>query len=167
MSYPPPPQGVPEWQGQPGPPGPADPHGQPAPPYGGYPAPSYGGGPGGGYGGGQDVYGVPAGTSGKATTSLVLGIASLVLCFIGFLLGIPAVIVGMRARKEIRNSEGRTGGDGIALTGIVTGIIGTLLGIVVVALVVGLFAVGSTVNTVVDEACDQAAQDNDPSNDCA
>lgn len=154
MSYPPPP-GPQGWKGEP------DPaygqQGQQGPqPYGGYQQPVYGMG--------QDPYGPPPKTSGKATTSLVLGIVSMV-CF-GFLTGIPAIVVGIRARKEIRQSQGRTSGDGLALGGIITGIIGTLLGLVVVALVIGLFAVSSSVNDVVDRTCDQLAQDNDPSNDC-
>lgn len=172
MSYPPPPQGSPEWQGQPPPQHPQE---QPAPPYGGYPTQSYGSGYSGeygagygaGYGGAPTGYGYPVRTSGKATASLVLGIASLVLCFLGFLLGVPAIIVGMRARKEIRNSQGQVGGDGAALGGIITGVLGTLLGLVVVGLFVALFALGNSVTTVVDRACEQAAQDNNPNNDCA
>ena len=152
MSYPPPP-------------GPQDGKGEPQPtygqqgqqqPYGGYQQPAYGMG--------QHPYGPPAKTSGKATTSLVLGVVSMV-CF-GFLTGIPAIIVGIRARKEIRLSQGRTSGDGLALGGIITGIIGSLLGLAVVALVIGVIAVGSSVDDVVERTCDQLAQDNDPSNDC-
>ena len=140
MSYPP--QGPQDWQGQ------------PDPAYGGYPAQPFG-----------DPYGAPQ-TSGKATTSLVLGIASIVLCCLGFVLGIPAIIVGVRARKDIRLSQGRLGGDGLALGGIVTGVIGILLGLAVVGLLVATFAVGGSVSEVVQETCDQLAQDNDPTNDC-
>jgi Domain of unknown function (DUF4190) len=152
MSYPPPP-GPKDWQGQPEPA-----YGQQGQqqPYGGYQQPAYGSGP--------DPYGQPPKTSGKATTSLVLGIVSMV-CF-GFLTGIPAIVVGMRARKEIRLSQGRTSGDGLALGGIITGIIGTLLGLAVVAIAIAVLAVGSSVDDVVDRTCDQLAQDNDPSNDC-
>jgi hypothetical protein len=155
MSYPPPPP-CQDWQGQPDPA-----YGQQGqqPQYGGgYPPPSYGSG--------QDPYGQPAQTSGKATTSLVLGIASLVLFCIGFILGIPAIIVGLRARKEIRTSQGRVGGDGLALGGIITGAIGTLLGLGALALVIATFALGSSLDEVVDRTCDELAQDNDPSNDC-
>ena len=153
MSYPPPPpQGSSDWQQQ------------PAPAYGGgYSTPPYGGGSSLLGGGAPGPYGALPPTSGKATTSLVLGIASMVLCFIGFLLGIPAIIVGLRARKEIRESQGRTTGDGLALGGIITGVIGTLAGIAVVAAVIGLFAVGTS---VVEQACDQAARDSNASNDC-
>ncbi len=147
MSYPPPPPGQ-DWQGQPGSqPDPA--YGQQGkqPQYGGYPPPAYGSG--------QDPYGQPAQTSGKATTSLVLGIASLVLFCIGFVLGIPAIIVGMRARKEIRTSGGRVGGDGLALGGIITGAIGTLLWLAVYAFVIFVVWLGAeTVDTIRDDICD-------------
>jgi len=187
MSYPPPP-GPQDWerkpgpasgQGQPGPgygqgqPGPAYGEGQPGPGYGqGQPGPAYDQQPGqqpygyqqSVYGTGPHPYGSSPKTSGKATASLVLGVVSM-FCF-GFLTGIPAIIVGMRARKEIRLSEGRTTGDGLALGGIITGIIGTLIGLALVALVIGALAVGSSVNDVVDRTCDQLAQDNIPDNNC-
>lgn len=60
-------------------------------------------------------------TDGKATTSMVLGILSLV-CF-GILAGIPAIILGHMSRKNIRNSMGRLKGDGMALAGIIMGYI--------------------------------------------
>lgn len=172
MSYPPPP-GPQDWKGEPEPAyGQEGQQGQQS--YGGYPQGGYQGGHQGGYqqggyqqpvyGTGSDPYGPPPKTSGKATTSLVLGVVSMV-CF-GFLTGIPAIVVGMRARKEIRLSQGRVTGDGLALGGIITGIIGTLIGLAVVALVIGAIAVGSSVNDVVDRTCDQLAQDNDASNDC-
>ena len=160
MSYPPPPPGQ-DWQGQPEPaygqqgqPGPA--YGQQQP-YSGYPPQSYGG---------QDPYGQPPKTSGKATTSLALGVGSLVLFCVGFLLGIPAIIVGMRARKEIRNSQGRLSGDGLALGGIITGVLGTLIGLAVVGLIIASLALGESLQDVVRETCDELARDNDPNNDC-
>ena len=60
-------------------------------------------------------------TSGLAIASLILGIAGLVLCLIGPLLGIPAVILGIVALGKIGGSEGRLGGNGLAIGGIVTG----------------------------------------------
>jgi Tfp pilus assembly major pilin PilA len=50
------------------------------------------------------------------------GILSLT-CF-GLLSGIPAVICGHIARSEIRKSEGRLEGEGMALAGLITGYIG-------------------------------------------
>ena len=147
MSYPPPPpQGNQEWQGQPG------------PAYGGYPTQPYSSG--------QDPYGPPPSASGKATASLVLGVASMVIFCLGFVIGIPAIVVGLKARKEIRLSQGRKTGDGLALGGIITGIIGSLLGLAVLALVIATFALGSSLDDVVERTCDELAQDNDPTNDC-
>ena len=160
MSYPPPPQDPndpygqqPGQAGQPGQPGqpvgppsgppPGYPSGPPQgqPPYGsGYPPPSYQQGPG------------PQ-TPGGATTSLILGIASLVLC--GPFTGIPAIILGVKARRQIRESNGRLGGDGLALGGLITGVIGTLLWLVVYAFVVFAVWLGAeTVDTIRDDICD-------------
>jgi len=57
-------------------------------------------------------------------TSLVLGISSIVFC-LGFLLGIPAIITGVVARKRIR--QGTASGSGLALAGIITGSVGAIL----------------------------------------
>lgn len=69
--------------------------------------------------------GSAAPTSSKATTSLVLGILSLVCC--GLLAGIPAMIIGRQASREINESKGRIGGAGLATAGFITGLIGTVL----------------------------------------
>ena len=157
------PQGPQDWQGQSGPA-----YGSSQPSYeGSQPAYGSGGYPGQPYGSGPDPYGPPPRTSGKATTSLVLGVASMVLFCIGFVLGIPAIVVGMRARKEIRLAQGRVGGDGLALGGIITGALGSLLGLGALALVIALYAFGSSVeSTFQEQACEAAAQDDNPRNDC-
>jgi prepilin-type processing-associated H-X9-DG protein len=77
--------------------------------------------------------GEPLTTSAKAGWSLGLGISSF-LCL--FITGIPAVILGVLALGEIGRSRGRTGGQGLAVGGIVTGVLGSLL-----TLAVGLVAV--------------------------
>ncbi|MST94364.1 MAG: DUF4190 domain-containing protein [Pedosphaera sp.] len=43
---------------------------------------------------------------GLAVASLVLGVAAIVLCPIGPLLAIPAVICGHKAQSKIKNSGG-------------------------------------------------------------
>jgi hypothetical protein len=71
-------------------------------------------------------YGGPlpdARTDGKATGSMILGILSLPLCFAGWLLGIPAIILGHISRSNIRKSMGRLKGDGMALAGLIMGYI--------------------------------------------
>lgn len=71
----------------------------------------------------------PAGetrTSGKAIASLILGILSLACCLNVFA-GVPALILGILGINEIKASNGRIKGHGMAVAGIATGIIGMLL----------------------------------------
>jgi hypothetical protein len=67
----------------------------------------------------------PAPTNGKSIAALVLGILSIVGPYIGFLLGIVAIILSAISLKEIRirNEQGR----GLAIAGLVCGIVGTVL----------------------------------------
>jgi hypothetical protein len=102
------------------------------------PPPGYGYGP---------SYGPPNGppygpqvmpTNGKATASLITGVASLVLswcCGLG-VVGIVAIVLGVKARNEIKASGGTQQGEGLALGGIITGAIAVLLGVLVLALIV-------------------------------
>ncbi|MCW2818338.1 MAG: hypothetical protein JWR42_1125 [Marmoricola sp.] len=90
--------------------------------------------PGGGYGGGgYGGYGaVPQGNNKKAIWSLVLGILGLVCC--GFFTGIPALILGRSAQREIEASGGAQKGAGMAKAGFILGILSIVLGIVGVIL---------------------------------
>ena len=65
-------------------------------------------------------------TSGLAIASLILGIVALVVCIVGPLAGIPALILGIVALSKIGGSGGRLGGKGLAIAGIVTGGLGTV-----------------------------------------
>ena len=97
----------------------------PPPPGGGY--------GGGGYGGGYGGYGaMPARTSQKAIWSLVLGILGLLCC--GFFAGIPAIVLGKMAQKEIDASGGAQTGRGLATAGFVLGILAVVWGVVWVIL---------------------------------
>jgi len=58
----------------------------------------------------------PSTTSGKAITSLVLGLLSL---FGACLTGIPGLIFGIVGLGEINRSRGRVSGRGVAVCGIV------------------------------------------------
>lgn len=68
----------------------------------------------------------PEATSGMAIGSLVMGICGLVcvLPFVGSLLG---VVLGHLSLGEIKRSEGRRGGRGLALGGLATGYLGLVL----------------------------------------
>ncbi|MBX3740020.1 MAG: DUF4190 domain-containing protein [Akkermansiaceae bacterium] len=105
---------VPELSGQPLVPAgyPASPYATPTAPYQGY---------------AQNF----APTSGNAIASMVCGILGLVSCLI--ILGIPAVICGHLALKQITNSPLPMGGRGMAISGLIMGyiqIISCLVGIV-------------------------------------
>ncbi len=64
----------------------------------------------------------------RATLILVLGILSIPCC--GLLTGIPAIILGNTAKKEIAASGGTIGGSGAVNAGYICGIIGTVLSVV-------------------------------------
>ncbi|MGH7921367.1 MAG: DUF4190 domain-containing protein [Candidatus Dormibacteraceae bacterium] len=98
----------------------------PPDPYGGggYPAPMQ-------YG----AAGVAAGRNNTlALVSMIVGIASIVVCCLGAPGGIAAVIMGFIARNQINQSGGAQGGGGMALTGIICGGVAILLGILIVIL---------------------------------
>jgi ABC-type Fe3+ transport system permease subunit len=86
------------------------------------------------YGGG------PAPTHGSATTALVLGILSLVVCGP---LGIPAFIIGRRAEREVKMSQGRLAGEGLAKAGWIMGLIAMILMVIAVLLLILLLAFGA------------------------
>lgn len=125
MSYPPGPPAGPE----------------PSEPSGHYPPPAYG----------QQPYGGPppgplavTPTNQKATAALITGITTLVLswcCGLG-VVGVVAIVLGTKARAEIRRSGGAESGDGIAVAGIVTGAVAVVIGLVVAVTIVALVASG-------------------------
>ena len=95
-------------------------------PYGAYPSP-YPQYPGN--------YGqLPPPNDTKAIISLVLGILSLVCCYLGILPGIAAIALGHLSRGSIRKSTGQLQGDGMALAGMVMGYL-SLGWIVILALI--------------------------------
>lgn len=97
-------------------------------------------------------------SSSKATTSLVLGVISVVMC--GLFLGIPAMIIARQAKREIAESQGRLGGEGLATAGFVTGLIGTIWSVVGGILLVVLIAVGGIVANEIDKNCDTVTDEN-------
>ena len=86
----------------------------------------------------------PAPTSTLSLTSLIMGIVGWVLLpVVG---GIIAIITGHLAKKEIRQSDGLLGGDGLATAGLVLGysnlalgVCGCLLVLIFPALLLGAF----------------------------
>lgn len=83
-------------------------------------------------------------TNGKGVAAMVVGTVSLVLsiCCLG-LAGIVAIFLGVRARREIRESQGRQVGDGLALAGIITGAVAAVVSAVLLVIVVVAIATGN------------------------
>ncbi len=128
--------------GQPGYPPPSYP--QPGAPQAGYPAPSY---PQPGYPqqGWQAGYGVPdTSQNGLGVWALVLGIAGWV-CSLGFLAGIPAIVLGTKSRKAA--AEGRATNGGMGTAGLVLGWVITILSVIAVVVIVLLLANGTLETT--------------------
>jgi hypothetical protein len=116
---------------------PQQPYGQP---YGGYPA---------------APYGLPVRpstpTSGKATTVLVLGVASLLLmfmCGIGLVTAIVALVMAPGANREIQQSGGRLTGLGLVQGGVVCSWITIGLVVLIAAVIVLLVAVGASLGSL-------------------
>lgn len=90
--------------------------------------------------------GTPAPTSTLSLTSLIMGIIGWI--FLPIVGAIIAVITGHMAKKEIRESNGLLGGDGMATAGLVLGYSNLALGmcgclalILIPGLLVGFFGV--------------------------
>lgn len=84
----------------------------------------------------------PTKTNGKSITSLVLGVLSIVVPYIGFLLGIVAIVFASLSFKELK----RTGeqGKGLSIAGLVCGIVGTAIyGIILFILVLAIIMFAS------------------------
>ena len=78
--------------------------------------------------------------------ALWTGVGAIVLslcCGVGILAGPVAIVLGVKARGEIR-ARGEQGGTGMATAGIVTGVVAIVLSIALVALIVLAFASGNT-----------------------
>lgn len=83
----------------------------------------------------------------KALWAMILGIGAIAgaiifFCFyiVGLLCGIPAIVLGMLAKKEIDGSHGAQTGRGMATAGLVTGIIGVVLNLALLAFFIALIA---------------------------
>lgn len=121
-SGPPSPYGQPAPYGQPSPYGQQSPYGQMSP----YQQPGMSYPQAGGY---PAVYGgQPFPKNNLGVWALVLGCLSITTC--GLFTGIPAVIVGYKGRRAVR--DGEADNDGLSLAGIITGWISIGLGALVV-----------------------------------
>lgn len=112
--------------------------------------------PGPGYSGGAPSRSLP---QGLAVASLVLGILGILtsLIFVGGLLGLIAVILGVVALGKAKRGE--AGGRGLAIGGIVTGAIALLLTILLAVTVGSFFAENSKEFSNLNECVQAAAGD--------
>lgn len=80
----------------------------------------------------------------QALTSMLVGILGLVLglstCGLGLVASPFAWVMGSKALRQIRESQGRYGGESMARAGHVTGIVGTVLLVIALIAVVGFIA---------------------------
>lgn len=81
-----------------------------------------------------------AGTNGKATAALVLGICGLAVC--PLICSILALVFGYQGRSEIDRGGRMEGGRGLAVSGIVLGWIGVVLVTLFIILIVVIAATG-------------------------
>lgn len=88
----------------------------------------------------------PPKTNGKSIATLVLGICSLVIPYVGFLPGIIGIILGAMSLKEIKQSGDQ--GRGLAIGGLVCSIIGTILwGIILIIILLAVVFIASDSNS--------------------
>ncbi|HET7578045.1 MAG TPA: DUF4190 domain-containing protein [Bacillales bacterium] len=79
----------------------------------------------------------PPQTNGKAIASLVLGILSVLIPYLGVILGIIAIVFGNQA-KRITDQNGEAG-RGLAVAGFVCGIVGLCFwGLMVLLVIIGI-----------------------------
>lgn len=90
-----------------------------------------------------------------AVVSLGLGILSLASIFCGgLLIGIPtsigAIVTGVIARNQIKQSEGTQTGSGLAIAGIVLGILGVVAVAVPILIITVLALFGPAIGDIFD-----------------
>ena len=84
-------------------------------------------------------------TNGKAITSLVLGIGGFLVCPI--ILSVAAIVIGGQARNEIRASQGRQTGEGMAKAGVILGWVSLALSLIFFIGIVAFGVFGSDADT--------------------
>ncbi|OAX50764.1 DUF4190 domain-containing protein [Paenibacillus sp. AD87] len=94
----------------------------------------------------QPPYVVPK-TNSKSIAALVLGILSVIIPYLGFLIGIVAIVFASISLKEIklRMEQGR----GLAIAGLVCGIIGTAIYAIIILFILAaaFFYVSTDIST--------------------
>ncbi|WP_253298147.1 DUF4190 domain-containing protein [Paenibacillus sp. MSJ-34] len=81
-------------------------------------------------------------TNGKAIAALVLGICAIIIPYIGFIIGIIAIIMSKLSFNEIKRSG--DGGKGMAIAGLVCGIIGLVFYAIIFLIIILTLVIYST-----------------------
>jgi hypothetical protein len=91
---------------------------------------------------------------------LVLGLVGMLMC--GLFAGIPALVVGSKARKEIRASNGTQEGDGMALAGMILGGLGTAWSVLVGAFYIVIIALAIFAGSTTESRFESVGTEIDP-----
>ncbi|KQV76293.1 hypothetical protein ASC61_15510 [Aeromicrobium sp. Root344] len=67
---------------------------------------------------------------------MILGIVSIVFCYLGLIIGPAGIILSVLGRKDIKRSNGAETGEGMATAGLITGVVGTLVQASIITLLV-------------------------------
>ncbi|MCC3378800.1 DUF4190 domain-containing protein [Paenibacillus farraposensis] len=81
-------------------------------------------------------------TNNKAVASMVLGILSVVIPYLGFIIGIVGIILSSLSLKEI-NRHGEQG-RGMAIAGLVCSIIGTMIYALIIIFFIVVFVIAAS-----------------------
>lgn len=92
--------------------------------------------------------GMPQQTAGKATAALIVALIGLVVC--GPIAGIIALVLASQARREINESGGRLGGEGMVKWARIIGIVDITLGVLALLAIVAILFLGSSEDTLDD-----------------
>ncbi|MDQ0178193.1 DUF4190 domain-containing protein [Bacillus chungangensis] len=82
-------------------------------------------------------------TNQKAITALTLGILSLLIPIIGFILGVIGIFLARKSIIEIDNTNQK--GRGMAISGLICSIIGIIIQLFVIFAIIGYYSYGSDV----------------------
>lgn len=114
--------------------------------------------------GGYGQPGAPTKTNGLGIAALVVGVLSLLVCwipFVGFvsvLGGIVAVVLGILGMRKAK--DGQTGGRGMSLAGLITGAVSLLVAVVInVFVIIGLNSLDSSLDDSLQELEDSGFLD--------
>lgn len=79
----------------------------------------------------------PAKTNGKSIAAMVLGILAIVIPYLGFIIGIIAIVFASISLKEIKRKQEQ--GKGMAIAGLVCGIVGTAIYALIILVIIIVF----------------------------